>query len=108
MGRPRTKGIQDLDILEVMVIHSIILLQVQKTWGREICRQNWGSDVRARVFARIRLGREPTADEIEDLSEEGSRAHSVTPEDIMAAFSSGEEVWFYIHGLKTLKANLFD
>lgn len=67
-------------------------VQVQKTWGREICRQNWGSHVRARVFARKRLGREPTTDEIEDLSEEGSRAYSVTPEEIMLAFSNGQEV----------------
>ena len=45
------------------------------------------------MFARKRLGREPTEKEVEDLSEEGSRRYSVTPEDIMAAFSSGEEVY---------------
>jgi hypothetical protein len=65
---------------------------VQKTWGREICRKNWGSHVRARVFARKRLGREPTAKELEDLSGEGRQKYSVTPEDIMAAFTTGEEV----------------
>ena len=71
---------------------------MQKTWGREICRQNWGADVRGRVFARKRLGREPTAKELEDLLEEGQGKQSITPEDIMAAFSKGEEViYIYIY-----------
>ena len=65
---------------------------MRKTWGREICKQGWGSHVRERVFARKRLGREPTAREIEELAEEGSKKDSVTPDDIMAAFSNGEEV----------------
>ena len=67
---------------------------MQKTWGKEICRQNWGGHLRARVFARKRLGREPTDQEVEDLSEEGNKQYSVTPEEIMAAFSNGEEVFF--------------
>ncbi|KAF8815779.1 hypothetical protein BYT27DRAFT_7230127 [Phlegmacium glaucopus] len=65
--------------------------KVQRTWGRELCRQQWGGDVRARIFARKRLGREPTKKEFEELSEEGSPAHSVTPEEVMAAFTKGEE-----------------
>ena len=56
-------------------------------------------------FSRKRLGREPTAKELEDLSEEGQRKESITPEDIMAAFSKGEEVYIYIsndfHGLNS-------
>ena len=46
-------------------------------------------------FSRKR--REPTAKELEDLSEEGQRKQSITPEDIMAAFSKGEEVYIYIY-----------
>ena len=65
---------------------------MQKTWGKELCKQGWGSHIRARVFARKRLGREPTAEEFEDLYDEGSRRYSVTPEEIMGAFSNGEEV----------------
>jgi hypothetical protein len=45
------------------------------------------------VFARKRLGREPTEEEVEELSEEGAQKNSVSPEDIMAAFSNGEEVY---------------
>ena len=67
---------------------------MQKTWGKEISRKNWGGQFRARVFARKRLGREPTNEEVEDLSEEGGKRYSVTPEEIMAAFSNGEEVSF--------------
>jgi hypothetical protein len=66
---------------------------VQKTWGSELCKQNWGSYIRKRVFARKRLGREPTEEEVEELSEEGAQKNSVSPEDIMAAFSNGEEVY---------------
>ena len=65
---------------------------MRKTWGREICKQGWGSHVRERVFARKRLGREPTAGEVEELSEEGGKSFSVTPDDIVAAFSNEEEV----------------
>jgi hypothetical protein len=70
-----------------------IFFQVQKTWGKELCRQGWGSNLRSRVFARKRLGREPTEGESEDLYEEGSQRFSVTPEEIIAAFSNGEEVY---------------
>ena len=65
---------------------------MRNTWGREICKRGWGSHIRSRVFARKRLGREPTTEEVEELSEEGSKLHSVTPDDIVAAFSNGEEV----------------
>ena len=65
---------------------------MQKTWGKEICRQGWGADVRARVFARKRLGREHKAVEVEELCEEGCKSFSVTPDDIVAAFSNEEEV----------------
>lgn len=90
MVRPGTQGKQD--IFEFAVIVWLNILQVQKTWGKEICRQGWGSDVRARVFARKRLGREPKAREVEELSEEGGKQFSVTPDDIMAAFANEEEV----------------
>jgi hypothetical protein len=65
---------------------------MRNTWVREICRQDWGGHVRVRVFARKRLKREPTKKEFEDFSEEGRRAHSVSPEEVMAAFAKGEEV----------------
>ena len=62
----------------------LISRRCEKTRGkRNFCRQDRGGNVRARVFIRKRLGREPTKGELEDLSEEGCWVHSVTPEDVM-------------------------
>ena len=91
MGRPGTEG-NIIEIGVIIFVQKNVFLQVRKTWGRELCRQNWGSNVRARVFARKRLGREPKAKELEDLYEEGSRAYSVTPEEIVEAYTTGKEV----------------
>jgi hypothetical protein len=65
---------------------------VQNTWGREICRKNWGLKARIRIFAWKRLGREPAKKELEDLSQEGGQPNSVTPEEVIAAFTKGELV----------------
>lgn len=65
---------------------------MQNTWGREICRKNWGLKARIRVFAWKRLGREPTNKELEGLSKEGGQPNSVTPEEVIAAFTKGELV----------------
>lgn len=65
--------------------------QVRNTWTREICRQGWAQDVRARVRGRIDLGREPTKAEVEEIITSG-RFRMTTPDQIMKAYNSGEEV----------------
>lgn len=65
--------------------------QVRNTWTREICRQGWAQDVRARVRGRIDLGREPTKAEVKDIITSG-RFRMTTPDEVMKAYNSGEEV----------------
>ncbi|CAA7260885.1 unnamed protein product [Cyclocybe aegerita] len=68
---------------------------VRNTWGTEICRQSWGNFVRARIYARKELGREPTADEVKEVKE-SQVFTAITPEDVISAYDAGEErlgVW---------------
>ncbi|KAF8164763.1 hypothetical protein B0H34DRAFT_210332 [Crassisporium funariophilum] len=69
--------------------------KVRLTWGREICRQQWGGDVCGRVRARKELGRRPTKAELQEVLESG-RHNNTTPEEVIAAYDRGDEhlsVW---------------
>ena len=65
--------------------------QVRNTWTREICRQGWALDVRARVRGRIDLGREPTEAEVEEIIS-NKRFTATVPDEVMKAYNCGEEV----------------
>ncbi|KAJ3513373.1 hypothetical protein NLJ89_g2990 [Agrocybe chaxingu] len=69
--------------------------KVRQTWGNEICRQRWGSSVCARILGRRELGRNPTNKEMDEIYESG-RYKRITPQEVLAAYDSGEErlgVW---------------
>ncbi|KAF8075797.1 hypothetical protein FPV67DRAFT_1664125 [Lyophyllum atratum] len=64
-------------------------VKTQSTWSRHICKKKWSRDIRIRIALRKRLGRQPTAEEIEGAAEDGS---GVTQEDVRRALNKGEEV----------------
>ena len=58
-----------------------IAFQTKKEWAGHLYKNNWGSDVRARIKERKLAGREPTRGEVD-----------VTEMDIREAFDRGDEV----------------
>jgi hypothetical protein len=67
--------------------------QVRKSWVKYACSSASNRKIRARVFLRGRLGREPTQAEVTEHERDKSLAGNVTDCQIMDAFDSGKEVY---------------
>ncbi|KAJ2920944.1 hypothetical protein H1R20_g16151, partial [Candolleomyces eurysporus] len=66
-------------------------LIVRNTWISQIQSQNWGSALRARIYARKLANPEPKPADIEQILEEGLDK-SVTKEEVALALTRGDEV----------------
>ncbi|GJE94356.1 hypothetical protein PsYK624_105250 [Phanerochaete sordida] len=66
--------------------------EVKRTWAREIkSHSTWGNDVLARIYFRRRNGTEPTETELQQISANRSALNSVSEDEVVAAYSAGEE-----------------
>ncbi|KAN0092780.1 hypothetical protein V8E55_003564 [Tylopilus felleus] len=62
--------------------------KVKQTWTTKVSTQGWGTDIRAEIVLRKRLGRDPTVKEFEDALSSHEKFHA-TPEEILHAFDEG-------------------
>ena len=70
-------------------------------WAKDIKAKKWGVDIIVRVHLRIVHSREPTMQEVIEVLEDGAAlkriASVVSEEQIINAFSSGDEVPFFLY-----------
>lgn len=66
-------------------------IQVRNTWARELCKQDWGVDMRIRIYQRMQFGRSPTEAEYEHI-EEQKLYESVVWTDVARFLHCGDEV----------------
>ncbi|KAF8553940.1 hypothetical protein OG21DRAFT_1164436 [Imleria badia] len=62
--------------------------KVKQTWSNKASTRGWAREVRARIVLRKRLGRNPTAKELQDAMNSNEKFHA-TPEELHRAFDEG-------------------
>ncbi|KAF8135036.1 hypothetical protein EV363DRAFT_1396498 [Boletus edulis] len=62
--------------------------KMKKTWMTKVSTKGWGTDIRAKIVLQKRLGRDPTAKELEDACDSNEKFHA-TPDEVHRAFDQG-------------------
>lgn len=65
---------------------------MKNIWAKEIWRKGWGLWVRVRVTLRKQLKRDPYHAEFQAALKSEKDYRDITPDDIKAAYDSGQEV----------------